>query len=38
MADCWLESPEERPSFQALVNEVSEFMLEKNKAAEYTNS
>ena len=36
MAECWLENPEERPSFQVLANEVSEFML-ATKAAEYTS-
>ncbi|XP_065835232.1 tyrosine-protein kinase receptor UFO-like isoform X2 [Oscarella lobularis] len=35
MADCWLKNPEERPSFQVLVNEISELIL-ANKAAEYT--
>ncbi|XP_065835753.1 tyrosine-protein kinase receptor TYRO3-like [Oscarella lobularis] len=36
MADCWSENPEKRPSFQLLVNDVSEFML-VTKAAEYTS-
>ena len=36
MADCWLENPEERPSFQLLVNDVGELLL-KNKTAEYAN-
>ena len=27
MAECWSEKPEKRPSFQLLVNDVSEFML-----------
>ncbi|XP_065835765.1 tyrosine-protein kinase receptor UFO-like [Oscarella lobularis] len=36
MADCWLENPEKRPSFQILVNDVSEIML-ATKAAEYTS-
>ena len=36
MADCWLENQEERPSFQLLDNDVSEFML-TTKAAEYTS-
>ncbi|XP_065835531.1 uncharacterized protein [Oscarella lobularis] len=34
IADCWLENPEKRPSFQVLVNEISEFML-ASKAEEY---